>query len=714
MKLRDVSAALTIFTGLAIAVTVGVYLQTGVKASRLYDQLKATEASLVDFVTIGAALSSNLVLSVNEKQAILSVLDEVLAVGPDQFGAEPKYAIYLSSVEALEASVRSITPGKLFDADSRQDFVTTIATAQAFEVVAQVQQIVESLRTDHEQMQERLTLIVVVLAVIVLVVFGMLITGLYYWMIKPVWRLSLDHKQLESSTNFRIEELNTIAAHFRDLSHSAELLERFRGEIFNDINMPMLRVSRDFRITEGNRAYHAAIACSPEEEALLSEKMAVAFGAGGEIEFCLHRPEGDTWLEMVIFDFDVDFEEDTGTHFLATLRDVTERRRSAESAQRSDRLESIGRLTGGIAHDFNNILTIVVGNAEILSEDSEEDSDTRELADSILAAAERGSDLTKRLLAFARRQPLDPKPTDLRVLIEEMKPLFLKAVDAGFDVGTSFASETGFARIDPGQLEAALLNLVINARDAMPDGGKIMLQGKDVTVTSAEEAGPLDISPGKYVCISVTDTGTGMSQAVLNRALEPFFTTKTDGRGNGMGLPMVYGFVKQSGGQIRIDTEEGRGTCIELYLPWAEPEKPVITTEQVVTRANTSGQAHILVVEDEVALRESVCRTLKDFGHKISQAGTGGEALSILKSDRSIDMVFTDIVMPGGINGFELARQAKELYPHLKILFTSGYSQDAALKDEEPDVAAHFLNKPYRRTELEQAVTSTLEEVVAG
>jgi signal transduction histidine kinase len=365
----------------------------------------------------------------------------------------------------------------------------------------------------------------------------------------------------------------------------------------------------------------------------------------------------------------------------------------------SQKMEAMGQLTGGVAHDFNNLLTVILGNAEHLADRLAANKELHQIADSIATAAERGSDLTRSLLAFARRQPLTPQDIDIGQKILGMEQLLRRTL--GEHIECEFHLDQGLwpASVDPGQLAAALLNLVLNARDAMPQGGKLTVDVNNASLGDSD----LDVNGealhGDYVVITVTDTGTGMTAETASRAFEPFFTTKEVGKGTGLGLSMVYGFAQQSGGSIQIHSEPGRGTAIKLFFPRADAPQQA-TAPAARRRAAPAGIETILVVEDDDMLRAYVEGELKALGYRVVAARNAPAALDVLRSDEIVHLLFSDVVMPGGMFGPELAREASRLRPELKILLTSGYSEQPVEAHDGLGQEIRILNKPYHRHDL--------------
>ena len=415
--------------------------------------------------------------------------------------------------------------------------------------------------------------------------------------------------------------------------------------------------------------------------------------------------------EAIVIDrgFLIRDEAGKATRMLGSIIDVTERRELDERLRQSQRLEAIGQLTGGIAHDFNNLLTVILGNSELLLEHLEARPQARQLAEMTGEAAARGAALTNRLLAFARRQPLAPRPLDVNRLISGMDGLLRRTLTEEIEVELVRGGGLWVAEVDSAQLESALLNLAINARDAMPDGGRLTIETANASLDDSYAAAHLDVSPGQYVMISVSDSGSGMPAEVAARAFDPFFTTKAIGKGSGLGLSMVYGFVRQSGGHIKIYSETGEGTTVRLYLPRANadscPTEPVPEAPAIV-----GGREHILVVEDDALVREHLIGQLKGLGYRVTGAASGHEALERLARHADIDLLFTDVVMPGGMNGRQLADAARLDRPDLKVLFTSGYTENAIVHHGRLDRGVHLLSKPYRRQELASKLRRVLDE----
>ncbi|WP_440093031.1 response regulator [Pseudomonas syringae] len=383
-----------------------------------------------------------------------------------------------------------------------------------------------------------------------------------------------------------------------------------------------------------------------------------------------------------------------------------------EALRQSQKMEAVGQLTGGLAHDFNNLLMGVTGNMELLLSRIRQERFT-ELDRYINAALEgsrRAASLTHRLLAFSRRQTLAPKATDVDVLIAGMDELIRRTVGPAIDMQVVASRGLWSTLVDPHQLENSLLNLCLNARDAMPDGGRLLIQTANRHL-NASAAIQYELPPGRYVELSVTDTGTGMAKEVIDRAFDPFFTTKPTGMGTGLGLSMIYGFARQSGGGVRIGSTLGEGSRICILLPMHEGDaEPAALDDSLLTIApQSAGDETILVVDDEPAVRLLIAELLEDLGYAVLQAERGADALVVLQSKAAIDLLITDVGLPGGMNGRQVADAAREVRPDLKVLFVTGYAENAALAHDTLEPGMHVLPKPFAIAELIGRVTELLE-----
>jgi PAS domain S-box-containing protein len=391
------------------------------------------------------------------------------------------------------------------------------------------------------------------------------------------------------------------------------------------------------------------------------------------------------------------------------VQDRTAQLMKAEEALRqSQKMEAIGSLTGGIAHDFNNLLHVISGNLHLLKRDVAGNAPAERRVKNALDGVARSAKLSSQLLAFARRQPLVPKVINLGRFIRDMEDIIRKAVGDGVTVETVLGAGLWNTLIDPGNVENALLNLAINARDAMEGQGRLTIEAGNAFLDSDYVRAHAEVMRGQYVMIAVTDTGSGMSPDVVQQAFEPFFTTKPEGRGTGLGLSMVYGFVRQSGGHIKIYSEVGQGTTIKIYLPRSlQTEDLLVDIESMPV---TGGSEMVLVAEDDESVRETVVAMLNDLGYRVLKAKDANSALTIIESGMPIDLLFTDVVMPGPLKSTELARKARERMPHLAVLFTSGYSENAIVHSGRLDDGVELLSKPYSR----EALARTLRHVLAN
>lgn len=390
-----------------------------------------------------------------------------------------------------------------------------------------------------------------------------------------------------------------------------------------------------------------------------------------------------------------------------TFRDITERRQLEEQFRQAQKMEAVGQLTGGIAHDFNNLLTVILGCSEFLGEEVKENPRLHRMAQMILEAAQRGADLTHRMLAFARRQALQPKPVDINRMLTNMESFLRRTLSADIDLKVIQSGEDCTALVDLTQLENALLNLCVNARDAMPEGGKLIVETGSATLDSSYAEQNADVTPGQYILIAVSDTGCGIRPENLERVFDPFFTTKEVGKGTGLGLSMVYGFAKQSHGHVKIYSEPGHGTSVKLYLPKADQESEPSDQEATLI-ADLQGSEFILLVEDNASVREFAKAQLLYLGYRVEEAANGKDALAVLREHKDIALLFTDVVMPGGLNGNELALEARKLYPSLKVLFCSGYAENAIFHMGLMDKDVQLLNKPYSRLQLARRIRGIL------
>ncbi|PVZ13620.1 ATP-binding protein [Pseudomonas sp. URIL14HWK12:I9] len=435
--------------------------------------------------------------------------------------------------------------------------------------------------------------------------------------------------------------------------------------------------------------------------------------ANGRVEF---DEQGNPWrFPGVLLDIEhrrtIEAERDRATAMLRALTDSLEQRVSAAIAEReraeadlrqAQKMEAVGQLTGGLAHDFNNLLAGISGSLELLQARLSQGrlAELPRYIETAQDATRRAASLTHRLLAFSRRQTLDPKPTDVNRLVQGLQELINRSV--GPQIEVAYQPDAGLwqALVDPNQLETALLNLCINARDAMPGGGTLRIAGAN---QSLEEGPALDIglAAGHYLALSVADTGTGMTPDVLCRAFDPFYTTKPIGQGTGLGLSMVYGFVRQSGGQVRIHSEVGQGTTMTLYLPRHVGVDPAATAaDSLPPSPSMEGRVRVLVVDDEPALRTLLTDSLADAGFSVTQAADGATGLAILQGPMPLDLLITDVGLPGGMNGRQLADAGRVLRPGLRTLFITGYAEQAVMAAGSLEEGMALMTKPFELRQL--------------
>jgi PAS domain S-box-containing protein len=396
-----------------------------------------------------------------------------------------------------------------------------------------------------------------------------------------------------------------------------------------------------------------------------------------------------------------------GFVFNAFVRDLTDRIAAEDRIRQAEKMEAMGQLTGGIAHDFNNILTVITGTIEILADAVKGEPQLAAITRMIDEAASRGADLTQHLLAFARKQPLEPRVTDVNTLIIDTAKLLQRTLGEHVEIESVFNDEACPAIVDPNQLATAILNLALNARDAMPDGGKLIIETGFVVLDDNYARTHSDVRPGRYAMIAVSDTGTGIPAADLDKVFNPFFTSKGPGKGTGLGLSMVYGFIKQSAGHVMIYSEEGHGTTIKMYLPPAAGALP--PAEPVPPADIEGGHETILVVEDDKLVRDYVLTQLHSLGYVTLDAGNAAEALALVQTNHAFDLLFTDVIMPG-MNGRQLADEISKVRPGLRVLFTSGYTENAIIHHGRLDEGVLLLAKPYRKSDMAIMIRKALAD----
>jgi len=438
----------------------------------------------------------------------------------------------------------------------------------------------------------------------------------------------------------------------------------------------------------------------------------------------LRRLDGAELIALISLHPELD-QQGWVVRVLGAFVDITKRRRAEEELglardrlRVAERMEAIGQLTGGISHDFNNMLAVVIANLDMIADDyqpgeAKANAETLEMVQDARTAAMQGASLIAQLLAYSRQLALEPRTIDLDALVKGTVGLLGRALGETIVVTHTTAPGIWSITTDPSQLENAILNLAINARDAMPDGGTLHLHTENVTLSEADVADLPDARDGDHVMLSITDSGVGMSPEVLVRAFEPFFTTKPAGRGTGLGLSMVYGFTRQSGGHVRIESAPGIGTMVRLYLPRGRETRAVAPARTDRSLSLPRGHESILVVDDNTGVRETATRILQSLGYAVLEAESGVEALEILARTPKLDLLFSDVIMPGGIDGPTLAREATANRPELAVLLTSGYVNTTNDDNELASYPWDLLAKPYRREELAMRVRKALDHHMA-
>ena len=468
----------------------------------------------------------------------------------------------------------------------------------------------------------------------------------------------------------------------------------------------------------------------PEDLPAIEKKILELIETGGSSEF-EHRirgPRGVRWMysrgqlvrepgkptRLIGINMDITERknlEDSLRELTRTLEQRVEQEVSAREAAQmrlahAQKIRSIGELTGGVAHDFNNLLTVITGTIDTLADGVADRPQMAAIVRMIEAAADRGTKLTSSLLAFARKQPLRPRNTSVEALIATTSDLLVSALGRHIAINCIKRGYIGSVFVDPDQLTSALVNLGINARDAMPDGGQLTIDADTIAIDQ-DETEVRDIAAGRYVTISITDTGTGIDEAIQNKIYEPFFSTKGVGKGTGLGLSMVYGFVKQSGGHIEFETAKGRGTTFRLYLPASE-QLPLPPADERSPKLLPGGTETILCVEDDAIVREFITQQLRALGYRTIVAINAAEALAKIRSGEPVDLLLTDIVMPGSTDGWKLAEMARQIRPGIRVMYTSGYSNTSSERLES-DAGILILEKPYRLSALAQLIRRVLD-----
>ncbi|MEM7207950.1 MAG: PAS-domain containing protein [Pseudomonadota bacterium] len=390
----------------------------------------------------------------------------------------------------------------------------------------------------------------------------------------------------------------------------------------------------------------------------------------------------------------------------ATFNDVTEEMQVEVQLRQSQKMDAIGKLTGGVAHDFNNVLAIITGSLELIIDKSKDETIAR-IAREALETSDRGARLTHRLLAFARQQPLEPKIINPGALFTGLLDMLRQLLGEPIDVELVCDAGLWLCEVDPNQLEHVVINLVVNARDSMPDGGKLTIEASNARVDD-DYAETVEISPGQYVCLAVTDTGYGMEQKVIETAFDPFFTTKQAGHGTGLGLSMAHGFVKQSGGHIKIYSEVNQGTTVKIYLPRAGGHQIDLIDQTPVRDEVSTGRKVILVVEDDNKLRSVVVSQIESLGYETLEAADGAEGLAVIEKNGRVDLLLTDVVLPGGMSGRELSTRVNEAHPDIPVVFMSGYTENSIIHHGRLDSDVVLLQKPFRKADLSRTLRRVL------
>jgi len=523
---------------------------------------------------------------------------------------------------------------------------------------------------------------------------------------------------------------------FRDLRDSEQALresEAFLGSIFAENPDALLVVDRSGQIVRTNPQADVVFGCAPGTlvgrsiDALVPERVRPKHGSylGAFFASPRRRPMGAGLALSGVRDDRTEFPVDImlsplpssrGEMVIAVVRDVSERQRQQEALEQtraalaqSQKTEALGQLTGGIAHDFNNFLQIILGSIELAQRRlSAGDRDVGKLMDTAKRSGERAASLTRQLLAFARRQPLEPKPLAPNKVVAGMVDLLQRTLGEAVSVEVVAGVGVWLVSVDANQFESALLNIAINARDAMPDGGKLTIETTNAYLDETYARAHADVTPGPYVMIAVSDSGHGMTKEIAAKAFDPFFTTKDIGQGTGLGLSQVQGFIKQSGGHVNLYSEPGAGTTVKIYLPRLAGSAADLPAEPVAALAGSGGQT-ILLVEDDEEVRAFVAGTLSEKGYRVLEAGEAASALRLLDGEPTVDLLFTDVGLPNGVNGKQLADEALRRRPSLKVLFTTGYARNAIVHHGRLDAGVQLIAKPFTAADLEQRVHRLLQ-----
>jgi PAS domain S-box-containing protein len=535
--------------------------------------------------------------------------------------------------------------------------------------------------------------------------------GTTFWMHLAVSAFTVNHKKYFAGTIIDLDE--------------RKRREALTAAVFDHIPDALIVADLDHRIIQCNAAFYRIFGFEPGQgqgqlmrvlcadeaaierlEARRAELIESTIDSHVPFELELRRKTGETFPSMTV---GAAVRDPNGRviAMMAIIRDVTQERAQEAALNKAQRLEAYGQLTGGVAHDFNNLLTIITGNQELLEMRLKDERDLALLKRS-QDAADMGARLTARLLTFARRRKLEPAEINLNELVLGMAELLRRTLGEPIQMSSVLASGLWPTKVDPSEIENAILNLAINARDAMPGGGKLIIETSNVSLDGGEVEMLKELASGDYVRVSVADTGSGMTKDVLGRAFEPFFTTKEPGQGTGLGLSTIYGFAKQSGGGVSIYSEDGQGTVVNIYLPRAEASPLATETVRIEPGTLSVPCETILVVEDNPEVRDVTVARLRGMGFTTIAADSGPAAVEILEAGTSVDLVFSDVVMAGGMSGYEVARWIREHRPGLKILLTSGFVTEIAKRDDTSGENLKVLRKPYSRGELAAALREAL------
>ncbi|MES2832713.1 MAG: histidine kinase famiy protein [Pseudomonadota bacterium] len=447
-----------------------------------------------------------------------------------------------------------------------------------------------------------------------------------------------------------------------------------------------------------------------DRDAVSEIRRAVAERREITIELLNYRKDGSSFWNALFISPVYDTQKNV-VYFIASQLDISRRKEAEDALGQAQKMEALGQLTGGIAHDFNNLLQVITGYLDILDIHADASTiDPQRISrgvENIRSAVHKAATLTQQLLAFARKQRLEVRTVNLNVLTENLADLVHRTLGGNITLHIDQAPALWNCRVDPTQMEVALLNILLNARDAMHQGGLLTLKTTNENLSADQVANLVGLEEGRYVSISITDTGVGMPPAILHRVMDPFFTTKEEGKGTGLGLSMVYGFAKQSGGAAQIDSNVGIGTTVKIYFP--ATDDAVLATPAAVERTiDRKGNETILVVDDRIEVAELAQAMLESFGYRVITLTRPSDALDLLNSAMPIDMLFSDVIMPGGMNGAMLAREARRKRPEIKILLTTGYSE-ASIANNAGQLEFNIINKPYRRTELSRKIRLVLD-----